>query len=170
MTVQHPRLPLRQPIRPAGPRAPKGGAAATTDLISHDHPEMGNAGIVNRLPSLTSPLRTERCPAPFLSEAGWSDAAPREALTGPAGSLGTMGSAPIGGRPSTYPFQCCLIVRQTDGRTEDPDFRSEECERRWAVRRIAAGYHHNLEEDIVAQAFSSPGQRHEDLIDNHDAA
>ena len=50
--------------------------------------------------------------------------------------------------------------------TEDLDFRSDKSESaeggRVAVSRWA-GYHHNLDEDVVAQAFSSPAQSMEEL-------
>ena len=50
--------------------------------------------------------------------------------------------------------------------TENLDFRSDKSESaeggRVAVNRWA-GYHHNLDEDVVAQAFSSPAQSMEEL-------
>ena len=52
------------------------------------------------------------------------------------------------------------------GMTDDPDFRSDKSETteggRVSVARWA-GYHHNLDEDVIAQAFSTPAQRMEDL-------
>ena len=50
--------------------------------------------------------------------------------------------------------------------TEDLDFRSDKSDSaeggRTAVNRWA-GYHHNLDEDVVAQAFSTPAQSMEEL-------
>ena len=50
--------------------------------------------------------------------------------------------------------------------TEDLDFRSDKSDSaeggRVAVNRWA-GYHHNLDEDVVAQAFSTPAQSMEEL-------
>ena len=50
--------------------------------------------------------------------------------------------------------------------TEDLDFRSDKSDSaeggRVAVHRWA-GYHHNLDEDVVAQAFSTPAQSMEEL-------
>ena len=50
--------------------------------------------------------------------------------------------------------------------TEDLDFRSDKSESaeggRMAVNRWA-GYHHNLDEDVIAEAFSTPAQSMEDF-------
>ena len=51
--------------------------------------------------------------------------------------------------------------------TEDLDFRSDKSDSaeggRVAVHGYVARYHHNLEEDVVAQAFSTPAQSMEEL-------
>ncbi len=50
--------------------------------------------------------------------------------------------------------------------TEDLDFRSDKSESaeggRVAVNRWA-GYHHNLDEDVIAEAFSTPARSMEDF-------
>ena len=109
-------------------------------------------------------------PLPQRSRAVKADAA------APRGSLDGSGRIPrarwvrprLAAYLRLYPFQSGLSQScdKLMAVTEDPDFRSEKSVSaeggRVAVNRWA-GYHHNLEEDIVAQAFSSPGQSMEDL-------
>ena len=90
-------------------------------------------------------------------------------MTGPGGSRGRDGfGRPMGGLPALLlrPRSVVATVRQTLPMTEDPDFRSDKSESteggRVAVARWA-GFHHNLDEDVIAQAFSTPAQRMEDL-------
>ena len=82
--------------------------------------------------------------------------------------MGTMGqAAPWAAYLRFYPLSWVVAtMRQTLSMTEDLDFRSDKSESaeggRVAVNRWA-GYHHNLDEDVVAQAFSTPAQSMEEL-------
>lgn len=74
----------------------------------------------------------------------------------------------MGGLPAVLPSLGHLVatMRHTPGWAANLDFRSEKSESakggRVAVNRWA-GYHHNLDEDVIAEAFSTPARSTEDF-------